>query len=112
MTCPNCGAPMDNKEALSCKYCMKKTKFHIDNMVIKDFSFNEIENSMLKDNFLTNCLKCGAPLNYDLNGKCEYCGVANNTERTEWILTEVNDVDAIPYEVSNNNGKNEKLRKK
>lgn len=97
MNCPNCGAPMESEESSSCKYCMKKTKIRIDNMEIRDFSVENME-GLNKDTFLTNCLKCGAPLRTELDGKCEYCGITNNMDRTEWVLTNVEDVKNLPYE--------------
>ena len=35
------------------------------------------------------CIGCGAPLNVNASGKCEYCGAIYNQEDYDWILTKL-----------------------
>ena len=35
------------------------------------------------------CEACGASMNINASGKCEYCGTIFNTEKYDWIITEI-----------------------
>ena len=35
------------------------------------------------------CPGCGAPVNVNSNGVCEYCGTVYNTEDYDWILIDI-----------------------
>jgi len=37
------------------------------------------------------CHACGANVNINESGKCEYCGTIFNTEEHDWVITEIND---------------------
>lgn len=36
------------------------------------------------------CPTCGAPVNVNTSGKCEYCGSTYNQEDYDWVLTKLN----------------------
>ena len=36
------------------------------------------------------CNACGANININESGKCDYCGTIFNTEEYDWIITEIN----------------------
>ncbi len=39
--------------------------------------------------FVRKCPSCGANMDINNNGKCEYCGTIYNTEDYDWILTDI-----------------------
>ena len=40
-----------------------------------------------------HCPTCGRPINYNADGTCDYCGTVFNTEKFDYILTDIKKVE-------------------
>ena len=45
------------------------------------------------NNIARSCPGCGANIDVNSSGKCEYCGTIFNTEDYDWILTDIETID-------------------
>ena len=52
-------------------------------------TFKKIKNAKDESN-ARKCPGCGANVNTNSNGICEYCGSAYDTQSYDWVLTEIN----------------------
>lgn len=52
-------------------------------------TFEKMRNAKV-EGVVRKCPSCGASVNANLSGKCEYCGSIYNTEDYDWVLTEMN----------------------
>lgn len=51
-------------------------------------TFKKRRNFKIQDS-VRKCPSCGANMNINNTGKCEYCGTIYNTEDYDWILTDI-----------------------
>lgn len=59
---------------------------------INHLVFEKIIGSNYQD-IARKCPGCGANINVNSNGKCDYCGTIFNTEDYDWILTSIETID-------------------
>lgn len=45
--------------------------------------------NVMKQGIARKCPGCGAPMNINESGKCEYCGAIYNLDDYDWILTKL-----------------------
>ncbi len=95
-------------EELSDKFSIKVniTSRYMDYIIDKNTGkkiYGDDTRRVEKENYLTyekrkdfilqsearKCPSCGANIDVNANGKCEYCGTVYNLEKHDWILTEL-----------------------
>lgn len=53
-----------------------------------DLSFEKIKNAQSLGN-ARRCTSCGATIDVNINGKCEYCGSIFKLENYDWVITKM-----------------------